>query len=73
MATVALAVPDLQAFTPGTHVLPQQQVVERDCTDDVEQLLDHLLNEFWVQPMLTHGGVEEAKTLQEDFHCNSRL
>lgn len=23
--------------------------------------------------MLTHGGVEEAKTLQEDFHCNSLL
>lgn len=40
-----LAVPDLQAFTPATHVLPQQQVVEGDCTDDIKQLLHHLLNE----------------------------
>lgn len=73
MPSVCLAVPDLQAFTPGAHVLPQQQVVECDRTDDVKLLLDHLFNEVWVHPMLTHGGVEEAKTLQEDLHCNSPL
>lgn len=45
MPSVCLAVPDLQAFTPGAHVLPQQQVVECDRTDDVKLLLDHLFNE----------------------------
>lgn len=68
-----LDVPDLQAFTPGTHVFPQQQVIEGYCTDDIKQLLDHLLNKVWVHPMLTHGRVEEAKSLQEGFHCNSRI
>lgn len=67
------AVPDLQAFTPGAHVFPQQQVVQRDSGDDVKLLFDHLFDEVWVHPMLTHGGVEKAKTLQEDFHCNSLL
>ncbi len=67
------AVPDLQAFTPGAHVFPQQEVVECDRTDDVKLLPDHLFNEVWVHPMLTHGCVEEAKTLQEGFHCNGPL
>lgn len=66
-------IPDLQAFTPGAHVLPQQQVVEGDGTDDVKLLPHHLLDEFCVHPMLTHGGVEEAETLQEDFHRHRLL
>lgn len=68
-----MTVPDLQAFTPGAHVLPQQQVVECDRTDDVKLLLDKLFNEVQVHPVLTHGGVEDAKSLQQDFHCNILL
>lgn len=66
-------VPDLQAFAPGAHVLPQQQVVECDRTDDVEQLLEELFDEVQVQPVLTHGSVEGAETLQQNFHCDSLL
>lgn len=48
-------------------------MVECYRTDDVKQLLDNLFHQVWVHPMLTHGGVEVAKTLQQDFHCNSSL
>lgn len=59
------AVPDLKSFTPGAHVLPQQQVVEGDSTDGVELLLDHLLDEVWVHAVLDHGGMEKAELLED--------
>ena len=71
--TIRRTVPDLQAFTPGAHVLPQQQVVERDCTDDVKLLPDQLFDEVRVHPVLSHGGVVEVETLQQDLHCNSLI
>ncbi len=67
------AVPDLQAFAPGAHVFPQQQVVECDGRNDVKQLLDHLLNDIRVHTMLTHGGVEVGEALQQDFHCDGAI
>lgn len=67
------ALPDLQAFAPGTHVLPQQQVIECDCADDIILLPDHLFNKVYVHAMLTHGGVEMVKMLQQDIHCSGPL
>lgn len=57
--------PDLHAFAPGAHVLAQQQVVERDGSDDVEELLHHLLDELGVGAVLAHGGVEGAELPQD--------
>lgn len=57
--------PDLHAFAPGAHVFAQQQVVQGHCTDDVELLLHHLLDELLVGAVLTHGGVEGAELSQD--------
>lgn len=67
------ALPDLQAFAPGTHVLPQQQVIECDRTDDIILLPDHLFNKVYVHAMLTHGVVEMVKMLKQDIHCSGPL
>lgn len=48
-------------------------MVECDCADVVKLLLDNLFNEVWVYPVLTHGGVELANALQEDFNCHPLL
>lgn len=50
--------PYLHSFAPGAHVLAQEQVIERDGPDDVEHLLDHLLDQLWVHPVLAHDRVE---------------
>lgn len=46
--------PDLHAFTPGAHVLPQKEVVQGDGPNNVEHLFDHLLDQFRVHAVLTH-------------------
>lgn len=54
MAAVGVRSPDLHAFTPGAHVLPEEEVVQCDGPHDVEHLLDHLLDQFGVHAVLTH-------------------
>lgn len=64
-AGAGLRSPDLHAFTPGAHVLAQQEVVQGDGPHDVEHLLDHLLDQFRVHAVLTQDRVEGVE-LPED-------
>lgn len=65
--------PDLHAFTPGAHVLPQEEVVQGDGPDDVEHLLDHLLDQFRVHAMLTHDRVERVELPKDGVQCVGAL
>lgn len=50
--------PYLHAFAPRAHVFSQEEVIERHRPNDVEHLLDNLLDQLWIHPMLTHDGVK---------------
>ena len=65
--------PDLHAFTPGAHVLPQEEVVQGDSPHDVEHLLDHLLDQFGVHAVLTHDRVEGVELSQDGVQCVGTL
>lgn len=54
----APAPPQLHARAPRADILPQQEVVEGDGIDHVEELLEHLLDDLWVQALVTHDAVE---------------
>lgn len=65
--------PDLHAFTPGAHVLPQEEVVQGDGPNDVEHLLDHLLDQFGVHAVLTHDRMEGVELPEDGVQCVGAL
>lgn len=73
MTGIGVRSPDLHAFTPGAHVLPQEEVVQGDGPHDVEHLLDHLLDQFGVHAMLTHDRVEGVELPQDGVECVGAL
>ena len=73
MTGVGVRSPDLHAFTPGAHVLPQEEVVQGDGPHDVEHLLDHLLDQFGVHAVLTHDRVEGVELSQDGVQCVGTL
>lgn len=73
MAAVGVRLPDLHAFTPGAHVLPEEEVVQCDGPHDVEHLLDHLLDQFGVHAVLTHDWVERVELPQDGVQCVGTL
>lgn len=70
---VGVRSPDLHAFTPGAHVLPQKEVVQGDGPHNVEHLLDHLLDQFGVHAVLTHDRVEGVELSQDGVQCVGTL
>lgn len=73
MTGIGVRSPDLHAFTPGAHVLPQEEVVQGDGPHDVEHLLDHLLDQFGVHAVLTHDRVEGVELPQDGVECVGAL
>lgn len=55
--------PDLHAFTPVTHVLPQQQVVGCRGDDEVEYLFEYLVDYGCVEAVSSHQ-VHPGRQLQ---------